>query len=203
MDYNVSGDQMVNYPDGKVHNAEKTINYGRRGMSLEDDINDTNRYYLDTDRAAVYKKPTPIRITKVDYRSRATAKITEAYFQTPSTTDYNGVYRSLYLDFEAKETHSKTSLVLSMIHPHQLKHMERVIRYGGIAFVIIRFVELDETFFVFASRILRFIADNNNRRKSIPHQWFVDNGIIIPYNYLVKVDYLKVIDSILPEAANE
>ncbi|MCR5066989.1 MAG: Holliday junction resolvase RecU [Erysipelotrichaceae bacterium] len=188
---------MINYPDGSHVKVEKTIDYGRRGMSLEDDLNATNKYYLESDIAAVYKKPTPIQITKVDYKSRATAKITEAYFQTPSTTDYNGVYKSLYIDFEAKETQSKTSLVSSMIHPHQLAHMERVIRYGGIAFVIVRFYTINETYFVFADRIISYLKSAT--RKSIPRKWFVENGILIPYNYLIKVDYLKVIDQYVLE----
>lgn len=189
---------MINYPNGKQVKVEKVIEYGKRGMSLEDDINDTNRYYLEFDRAAIYKKPTPIRITKVEYKSRSTAKITEAFFQTPSTTDYNGIYKSLYIDFEAKETQSKTALVAKMIHPHQLAHLERVIRYGGIGFMIIRFNLLDETYFVFASKIINYLKETT--RKSIPHQWFVENGILIPYNYAVKVDYLKVIDQYILEA---
>jgi len=188
---------MVNYPSGKSFNQNKTINYSRRGMSLEDDLNDTNRYYLDNDIAAIYKKPTPITIVKVDYKSRSTAKITEAYFQTPSTTDYNGVYKGLYLDFEAKETHSDTSLVLSMIHPHQLQHMERVIKYHGTAFLIVRFAGLNETYFVFADKLLDYIKSTT--RKSIPHDWFADNGYLIPYQYTIKVDYLKIIDQYVLE----
>ena len=82
---------MINYQNGKKNSNEKTINYANRGMSLEDDLNDTNKYYLQNDIAAVYKKPTPITIVNVEYKSRSTAKITEAYFQVPSTTDYNGV----------------------------------------------------------------------------------------------------------------
>lgn len=188
---------MVNYPSGRSFNQNKNINYSRRGMSLEDDLNDTNKYYLDADIAAVYKKPTPITIVTVDYKSRSTAKITEAYFQTPSTTDYNGVYKGLYLDFEAKETHSNTSLVLSMIHPHQLTHMERVIKHNGVAFLIVRFAGLDETYFVFAEKLLGFIKTTT--RKSVPHDWFVQNGYLIPYKYNIKVDYLKVIDKYVLE----
>ena len=33
---------------------------------------------------------------KVDYPNRSHAKIVEAYYQTPSTTDYNGIYRGKY-----------------------------------------------------------------------------------------------------------
>ncbi len=68
-------------------------NYTRRGMSLEKDLNDSNAYYADCDRALIHKKPTPIQVVKVDYPARNSAKITEAYYKTPSTTDYNGIYR--------------------------------------------------------------------------------------------------------------
>ena len=59
---------MMNYPKGIKHETTKeVINYGNRGMGLEDDINLTNKYYVDKNIAFIYKKPTPIQITKVDY----------------------------------------------------------------------------------------------------------------------------------------
>ena len=78
--------------------------YSNRGMGLEDDLNNTNKYYLDTNKAIIYKKPTPITINKVDYKSRTDAVIKEAHFKIPSTTDYNGIYKGRYIYFEAKET---------------------------------------------------------------------------------------------------
>ena len=62
-------------------------------MSLEEDLNISNSYYVDRGVAFIYKKPTPIQITKVDYPSRSSAVIKEAYFKEPSTTDYNGLYK--------------------------------------------------------------------------------------------------------------
>ncbi len=188
---------MIGYPNRKGGHEVKNISYSRRGMSLEEDLNDTNRYYLDTDKAVVYKKPTPITIVTVDYKSRATAKITEAYFQVPSTTDYNGLYKGYYLDFEAKETHSRTSLPLSMIHPHQLAHLKRVIDHNGIGFVIVRFDYYDETYFIEAGKLLDKIS--SLKAKSIKYEWFKENGTLIPYNYTVKVDYLKVVDRLIKE----
>ena len=62
-------------------------------MTLEEELNLSNQYYRSIDKAVVYKKPTPVQIVKVDYPRRSQAVIREAYFKTPSTTDYNGVYR--------------------------------------------------------------------------------------------------------------
>ena len=39
-------------------------------MAFEDDINITNDYYLNNDIAVIHKKPTPITIVDVDYKSR-------------------------------------------------------------------------------------------------------------------------------------
>ncbi len=161
-------------------------------MSLEDDLNETNRYYLDTDRAVIYKKPTPITIVNVDYESRSTARISEAYFQIPSTTDYNGIYRGWYLDFEAKECSSRTSMPLSIIHAHQLEHLERVLRHGGIAFLIIRFTSYDETYIVdyrlFSEHLKQLKA------KSVKYEWFRENATVIPYNYVIRINYLDTVD---------
>ena len=56
-------------------------------MTLEHEINDTNKYYLENDIAVIYKKPTPVKVLK-----RVNEKIVKAYFEKPSTTDYNGLY---------------------------------------------------------------------------------------------------------------
>lgn len=188
---------MVNYPNGKkAADAVKTTNYGKRGMSLEDDINTSNRYYLESKKAVVYKKPTPIQVVTVDYKSRQTARITEAYYRTPSTTDYNGVYNGYPLDFEAKETHSRTSFVLKLIHPHQLSHLANVIEQKAIAFVIVRFTHFDQNFIVKASDM---IAEVKSGKKSLPHSWFMEHGKLAPYKLFAPVDYLSVIEKMIQE----
>src|SRR5690625_2670597 len=126
----------MNYPNGKknavktnsaANNAQGNKIYGNRGMTLEEDINTTNQYYLEANKAVIHKKPTPVQVVRVNYPKRSAAVITEAYFKQASTTDYNGVYRQKYIDFEAKETRNKTLFPLANIHDHQIKHMKSVV----------------------------------------------------------------------------
>jgi recombination protein U len=163
-------------------------------MGLEDDINITNKYYLDNDIAVIYKKPTSVTIHKAEYPAPHEAIIREAYFKTPSTTDYNGVYKGKYIDFEAKETKSKTSFPLSNIHDHQIKHLKSIVKHGGIGFIIVRFVLLDETYLLFEKDLSDFL--NNEDRKSIPYEYFKEKGYLIKIKYSPRLDYLDIIDKI-------
>ena len=165
--------------------------YKNRGMLLENDINLSNEYYRLKDIAYIYKKPTPIKLVKVDYTKN---KIEEGYFLTPSTTDYNGIYKGKYIDFEAKETNSKTSFSLSNIHEHQIKHLNDVFRHGAISFLIVRFNLLDITFYLSIKDLQNFI--NTSKRKSIPLSFFKEYGKIIDMKYEPRIDYLKIIDDI-------
>ena len=166
--------------------------YSNRGMGLEDDLNNTNKYYLDIDKAVIYKKPTPITINKVDYKSRTDAVIKEAHFKIPSTTDYNGIYNGKYIDFEAKETKNKTSFPLSNIHNHQINHLKNITRHGGIGFIIVRFSTLNETYYLSVEKLLNFIEQND--RKSIPIEYFKEYGYLIKEGLRPRLDYLKIVD---------
>ena len=164
-------------------------------MTLESDLNSSNKYYLENDIAVIYKKPTPIRVVKVDYNKRINTKIVEAYYEIPSTTDYNGVYKGKYIDFEAKETKSKTAFNLNNIHKHQILHLKRVFEHGGISFLIIRFTVLDETYLLKTDDFIEYI--NNNDRKSIPIDYIKEKGFIIKNGYNPLVDYLKIVDKLI------
>ena len=164
-------------------------------MKLEDYINSSNKYYLDNDIAVIYKKPTPIKVVKVDYNKRINTKITEAYYEIPSTTDYNGIYKGKYIDFEAKETKSKTSFSLNNIHKHQIDHLIKVKNHGGISFLIIRFTTINKTFLLETQKLEEFLY--NNERKSIPLSYINDNGYLINENYNPRLEYIKIVDEIM------
>ena len=169
-------------------------NFANRGMVLENDINVTNEYYIEKGIALIYKKPTPIKITKVNYDK---SKIVEAFFESPSTLDYNGLYKGKYIEFDAKETQSKTSFALVNIHSHQLEHIKKVYKLDGVVFLIIRFVLLNETYILMGNDLLDFL--NNNTRKSIPYSYIKEKGYIIELKYIPRLDYLKVLDRIMED----
>lgn len=182
----------MNYPNGLKKNTNNEIYYGNRGMSLEEDLNVTNKYYLENDIAVIYKKPTPITINHVDYPNRRDAVITDAKFKIPSTTDYNGIYKGKYIDFEAKETANKTSFPLANIHIHQIEHLKRIVKHGGIGFLIVKFSKLNKIFLLNAEDLFYFIDHNN--RKSIPLEYFLKYGKEIKIGLRPRIDYLKYIE---------
>ncbi|WP_461179818.1 Holliday junction resolvase RecU [Virgibacillus ainsalahensis] len=194
----------MNYPNGRKKLQPKnkpagTINnkYSNRGMTLEDDINTTNKFYLESEKAIIHKKPTPVQIVKVNYPKRSAAVITEAYFKQASTTDYNGLYRDKHIDFEAKETKNKTMFPLANIHDHQMKHMESIVRHGGICFLIIRFSAYDETYYFQAEKLFPYWYDKlSGGKKSVPYENIKQEGYLIPLKYQERVDYLTIIDKL-------
>ncbi|MBO9128207.1 Holliday junction resolvase RecU [Bacillus sp. 165] len=193
----------IRYPNGKRYNTKlpahnlpiKKHTYSNRGMTLEEELNETNQFYLANNLACIHKKPTPLQIVKVDYPSRSAAVIKEAYFKQPSTTDYNGVYKGKYIDFEAKETKNKTSFPLQNFHPHQIEHMNQVLEHNGIAFVIIKFTLYDEIYLLEAQHVIEFWNRQlTGGRKSISKQEAKEKGHLLQYSYNPRIHYIAVLD---------
>lgn len=195
---------MIGYPTKKTNIIQTSVvnslkrdphlSHMGRGMSLESDINFSNEYYIEVDRALIHKKPTPIQVVRVDYPRRSSAKIVEAYYKTPSTTDYNGIYRGRAIDFEAKETKNRTTFTFKAIHPHQIKHLEKVLLHGGIGFIIIRFTYHNETYLLDA----RYMIDayNNETKKSMTYQEICKYGSLIKEGLTPRLNYLDNVDEI-------
>ena len=191
----------MRYPNGKKYvnsqevKAEKEhrslLSAANRGMSLEEDINLSNEYYRDMGIALINKRPTPINIVKVDYSKGA--RITDAYFEKQSTTDYNGVYKGKYIDFEAKNTKSETAFPLSNISEHQIVHLKSVIKHGGIAFFIICFQMKNEVYLLDASFVIEFYEKGG--RKSIPYNVFKEKGVLIKQDYSPRLHYIDAIET--------
>ena len=180
---------MVNYPHkltskNNIKKVKKeTVDFANRGMTFEKMINDTNDYYLSRGLAVIHKKPTPVQIVKVDYPKRSRAKIVEAYFRQASTTDYSGVYRGHYIDFEAKETRQKQSMPMKNF---------QVLNQGGICFVLLHFSSLKETYLLPAPYLIEFYKIDKGG-KSMPLDYIQKHGYLIEQNILPSIPYLDII----------
>lgn len=194
---------MIKYPDGrsyikgkkkvKKNKIEISVSAANRGMDLESALNQTNSYYVQENIALIYKRPTPINVVKVDY-SKGSPRITHAYFEKQSTTDYNGVYKGKYIDFEAKSTLNKTSFPLANIEKHQIEHLKNVLLNQGIAFFIIQFTSLNEIYLLDASFVINFYEKGD--RKSIPYNTVSTNGILLKEKYMPRLDYINAVDKL-------
>ena len=192
---------MIKYPNGqtyspnkkkkehKIDKVELSKSASNRGMDLENDINLSNEYYRNKGLALIHKRPTPINIVKVDYTKGA--KIVDAYFEKQSTTDYNGVYQGRYIDFEAKNTKSKTSFPLSNIEKHQIEHLKAVLAQNGIAFFIIQFQTYNEVYLLDASYVIDFYE--HGERKSIPYDVIKEKGVLIKQGFSPRLNYLEAV----------
>ncbi len=181
----------MNYPNKSKGKYKKTTSYANRGMDLEAMINESNKYYLETNQAIIYKKPTEIGINKIVYKPKVVIK--EAFFKSPSTLDYNGLYKNKYIEFDAKETRSKTAFPLSNILAHQIDHIKKILEHGGIGFFIIKIN--NEIYLLPGNKFIDFI--NETTRKSIPYEYIQQNSYLIKLGYNPLIDYLKIVDKLI------
>lgn len=191
----------IKHPIPKKQTSNQLSSMSNMGMTLENDVEETNIYYLETKRAVIYKKPTPIQVVDVSYPSRNKAKIVEAYYRTPSTTDFNGIYKGYYIDFDCKETKSLTSIPLANVHSHQIEHLKNITDAGGIGFLIIYFKSHDEHYYLPFEVLYRYYKNSlKDGRKSIPYSTFQKEAHLIKFSLNPRLDYLAIIDKhIIPK----
>ena len=124
-------------------------------------------------------------------------RVTDGFFESPSTLDYNGVYKGYYIEFDAKETRSKTSFTINNVHNHQIEYIKKVIKHGGIVFLIVRFTLLDRNYILKGKDLIEFIDSND--RKSIPLSYFEENCYKIDIKYAPRLDYIEYVDRMVEE----
>lgn len=179
------------YPGNIKKTYTKTTDYANRGMDLEYLIEQANTYYIDNDIAYIYKKPTPIGVNSVSYKNGG-KRITDAYYKEQSTLDFNGLYKEKYIEFDAKETASKTSFPISNVHKHQIEHIRNINRHGGIVFLIIA---MNGKYYLLLGKDFLYFIDNEER-KSIPYSYIEEKAYEIKLT-LKGLDYLPIIDKVI------
>ncbi len=198
---------MYNYPNKKKlsdHNNNSSVQakssfFGleKKGAKLEQLINQSNEYYADKQIAFIYKKPTPIKVNKVKSINNFGIKshvISEAYFTEKSTTDYNGLYKGYYIDFEAKQTKYKTFNLTANLHSHQIDHLNNIHNNNGIAFLIVFFYQYDKIFLIEFSQLKEQLK---LKKSLITISFFEKYGFEIKQQLHPALDYIKTIDLIL------
>lgn len=162
-------------------------------MALEALINHSNDSYLARGMAVIHKRPVPIKIL----RSQG-SRIVSAVLESPSTVDYEGVYRGRSLQFEAKSTKVDTRFDFDNIHPHQLQHMRACDSQGAICFVILEFSRRGHIFYVPAQLLVRaWDAGQSGGRKSIPYDDIAAVCYALKPGRGVALDYLAVVDELI------
>lgn len=189
----------VKYPNPSINKAVNRVTYKHAslGMIFESAINDSNEYYRVHNVAVIYKKPTPIQVVKVEYPARSKAKIVEAYYRTPSTTDYNGVYKGKYIDYEAKET-INLSFPFKHIFEHQIKHLQAVDENGGLAFIIIYYKKINEVYIIDIKDFVRLFKEGYDEasKKSISVETARIVGKQVKIGFAPTIDYLKAVNEL-------
>lgn len=102
--------------------------------------------------------------------------------------DYVGVYKGKSVSIETKTCANKTSFPLSNIKDTQFEYFLDYELMGGLGYYIIEFREHKEIYLVKSMQIETF--RNSNERKSIPYQWFKDNGVLLDYERINFIDYI-------------
>ena len=75
------------------------------------------------------------------------------------------------------------------------KHLKKILNHGGLAFLIVRFTNLNETYLLLGEDLITFIS--NNERKSIPLDFFKKNAYKIELKYSPRLDYIKILNKII------
>lgn len=195
---------MINYPNKKVINNKdnnkislEEINksskdnfiYANRGMDFEKAITLSCEYYEDNKIALLSKRPTPIKILKTDYKK---CRIKDGIFEKQSNTDYNGIYKAKYIDFECKETKSTTSLSFYNIPSHQIEHLKKVNYFGGIAFFLIYFKTLNEIYLLDSNIIIN--EYEKGVRHSIEYKVIKEKGHLIKEGYAPRINFIDAVE---------
>lgn len=161
---------------------------GLRGSVLEETINLTNEQYDKRGIALIQKIPTPIKPVEFDTVKR-TIKL--AYFEQKSTVDYIGIMQGIPICFDAKET-GKKSLPLGNIHPHQIEYMNKFVKQGGIAFLLVHFTTENQYYLLPLEVLSHFYYEQEEtKRRSIPMSAF-EEEYRIPAPESGFFNYLKV-----------
>jgi recombination protein U len=158
--------------------------YANRGKLFQNIINYANNQYRLKGWGLIDEVPTPIQITE------SRANYVKGYKKGKSTVDYVGIANGRGIAFDAKSTKETTRFPLDNVHKHQVEYLKRYEDQGGIAFLLVYFESLKETYFVPIQWFLYYWNEaKKGGKKSIPYAHFQmdlrqvkqEKGIVLHY----------------------
>ena len=155
----------------------KKNTYANRGRKLEKIIEDKCNEYIKNGIAYIYKLPTDWVV------QRRGKQIISAFPKKKSTIDFMGSYQGEAVAIETKSTNNKTSFSFNNIADHQWNFFIKWCTQAK-GYYIVWFKELDEMYLVDAMTMQN--AKDTLGRKSAPHDWFVENGVLIKDGDFIK-----------------
>lgn len=201
---------VIRYPDGRLMRVEKKedkIDHRRKenkteedrardkyikanmGMDFESDVSKSCDFFREKGIADIYKRPTPIKVVKMS--KSHPGMIEEAYFEEKSTTDYVGIYKGRYIDFECKET-IHDSVPYHMIREQQFAHLAFIDKLGGIGFFLVCFKVAQEVYLLPSHFILDEIQVKHH--PGFKRSFFKEHGTLVRRGYLPPYYLLEAID---------
>lgn len=166
------------------------MGYGKRGKALESLIDYTNRVYRNKGMALVDKVPTPWNVSY----NKKTQRVRSAFPERKGMVDYVGVSKGRAIAFDTKNTRTNTSFPLSNVEEHQVRFLMDHQSQGGKSFLLIAFEGLGEHYILNIDQLIEWWEGmKKGERKSIPHQYFMDNCQVVKSGNGVPLDYLQCI----------
>lgn len=174
--------------------------HANRGKQLETELETTNQYYNSQGIAKIQKIPIPVKVLDFDSQS---GRITDAFYEKKSTVDYIGTYKGRTIVFEAKKTNIDTRFDLKNIKKHQYQYLKDQQQCGAISFLLIRFKNLNETYYLPFELLEEYISNQHQGgRKSIPYERIAKEEYKLQSNGLILLNYLAIVDKIMEEEKN-
>lgn len=131
------------------------MNNKNRGMILEKIINKTIDLYKESNVAIFHKKNLDITFSKTSKN----LKLENAFISKKSTVDYYGIYKGIFVAFEAKST-NENYLPLNNIKDHQIEYLKLIKSHGGCAFFII-LLKNHQYFYILDIENFQYVENKN------------------------------------------
>ena len=163
------------------------MNHKNRGMMLESIINKTIEIYRTHDLAIFHKRPLSINFSGVE---NGKLKIKDGWIKSKSTADYYGIYKGVFIAFEAKSTNLK-SLPLTNIKDHQIEYLKDINRHMGYGFLIVGFNLFNEYFLIPLEAIEKI------EKKSLSIEIARQEGYLLDFVYPGMVDFLPILEKLI------